>query len=98
MCPHFIAGKQRLCLLCDVQSQLQRVLSMPITLHLHCWLVALLRFALKESMLYIHVSDLCHRSECNHGLLHMSAQITKIRDHSTTEMLTALKLWSRGEV
>lgn len=77
MCPHFIAGKQRLCLLCDVQSQLQRALSIPMTLHLHCWLVALLHLALKESLLYIHVSDLCHQSECDHDSLHMSAQITE---------------------
>lgn len=73
MHPEFIAGKQRLCLLCDVQSQLQRVLSTPMTLHLHCWLVALLHFALKESMLYFHVSDLFCQSECDHDSLHVSA-------------------------
>lgn len=40
--PYFIAGKQRLCLHCDVRCQHQRGLSTPITLHLHCWLIALL--------------------------------------------------------
>lgn len=48
-----------------------------MTLHLHCWLVALLHFALKESMLYIHVSDLRCQSECDQDSLLVSAQITK---------------------
>lgn len=77
MCPYFIAGTQRLCLHCDVQCRCQRVLGTPMTLHLHCWLVALLHFALKESMVYIHVSDLRCQSECDHDSLLVSAQITK---------------------
>lgn len=48
VCPYFIAGRQRLCLHCGVQCQRQRGLSMPVTLHLHCWLVALLHFALNS--------------------------------------------------
>lgn len=46
--PYFIAGRQKLCLHCDVQWQYQRGLSMPMTLHLHCWLVALLHFVLNS--------------------------------------------------
>lgn len=79
MCPHFIAGKQRLCLLCDGQSQLQRVLDTHVTLPVRCWLVLLLHFVFKESMLYIHVSDLCCQSECDYDELHVSAQITNKR-------------------
>lgn len=63
MCPYFTAGKQRLCLLCDVQSNLEMVLNMSVTLHLHCCLVALLHFGLKESMMYIYASNPHHQSE-----------------------------------
>lgn len=87
MCPYFTAGKQRLCLLCDVQSSLERVLNMSVTLH--CCLVALLHFGLKESTMYICASNPHHQSECGHDSPHVSVKITKIGDWSTAEMLSA---------
>lgn len=62
---------------------------MSMTLHLHCRLVALLHFRLKESMMYIYASNPHHQSECGHDSPRISVKITKIRDWSTAEMLIA---------
>lgn len=88
MCPHFIAGKQKLCLSCDVQSKLERVLSVPMALHLHCWLTVLLHVELKDrytSVLQIRAAGL------NVAMIDPTClpRSQEIRDLPTAEMLTA---------
>lgn len=85
VCPHFIAGKQKLCLSCDVQSRLERVFNVSITLHLHCWLIVLLHVELKDSVMYICATGL------KVAMIHPTClpRSQEIRDWPTAEMLTA---------
>lgn len=77
MCPYFIAGRQRLCLHCDVQCQLQRGLTTTHDLASALLVGSSAALWIERSMLFTHVSDLCCQSECDQESLHVSAQITK---------------------